>query len=212
MSADPLQLAVATLRAGLDVSAVDTAAQARAEHWCRQPAWPARSVALPLAVGVDPREWPAHLVAHAAQAPAELLWHALAAHLRLPPADDPAITPEALQGWARNAGFALPLALQRLLDFMRAVLPRDAGTEPDAAGPALRRAEAEATLLGAALAQVTREPAACIDEAGYYAATRIAARVFAQAVVWFPMSPPPFTREEAEALIARWLPPTPEFP
>lgn len=211
MSTDPLHLAVARLREGLDVMATDATAQQRAERWCKHAAWPAHSVALPLALGVDPADWAAHVARRNAQAQAELLWQALAVHLRLPPDEDTAIAPEAVAHWARNAGFALPLALQRLLDFMRTVLPQEAVAEEGAARPALLRAEAEATLLGAALAQVTRDPAACVDDGGYYDAARIAARVFAQAVVWFPLGPPPFAREEAVTLIARWLPAAPEI-
>jgi hypothetical protein len=199
-------MAVALLREGVDAMATDPAAQQRVEHWCKQAGWPARSVALPLALGVDPAAWQAHVAQQAAQPQAELLWHSLATHLQLSPALDPVITPEALQGWARHAGFALPLALQRLLDFMRAVLPREATPALAAAAPTPLRAEAEVTLLGAALAQVTRQPAGCVDAAGYYDAVRIVAAIYAQAVLWFPFGPPPFTREEAVTLIARWLP------
>ena len=196
---------------GIDPQDVGAAAQARAEHWVKLPEWPARTVALGLLVGVDP-EGDTLLLTHPRHRPHALpLWEALAASLGLTAQDDTALSPLKLRSAAERLGLDWPLALTRVLDFVSTVLPERAPeAEREAAQAQLQAAEDRTTLLGAALAIVARSPGACLDEAGYWDATRVARLIYQQAVYWFPLAPPGLNEAEAARLIARYLPATAE--
>lgn len=196
---------------GIDPQDVGTAAQARAEHWAKLPEWPVRSVGIALLVGVDPTH-ETQLLTHARFGSHALpLWEALAAALGLAVQDNTGVSPSKLRSAAERLGLDWPLALTRVLDFVSAVLPeRASAADREAAQAQIHTAEDRTTLLGAALAVVTRTPAACLDEAGYWDATRIARLIYQQAVYWFPLAPPHLNEAEAAQLIARYLPATAE--
>ena len=207
---EPLSLHLGALRTALNVdsSAVDLDTQRRVELWAKRSEWAARSEALPLLVGADPDDW-ASLPASPSNARHEgALWQALAATLGLGPDSDTPISPTRLRSAAEANGLDLPLALARVLDFITAVLSPAAGDQPDPA-PLLQAAEDRLTVLGAALALLARTPDRCVNEAGYYDASRLAGAIFQQAVYWFPLGPPSLDEAAAARLIARWLPSPP---
>jgi len=192
---------------GIDPQDAGAAAQALAEHWAKLPEWPARTVGLALLVGVDPTH-ETQLLTHARYRSHALpLWEALATALGLAVQDDTGMSPSKLRSAAERLGLAWPQALTRVLDFVSAVLPERAfEADREAAQAQIQTAEDRTTLLGAALAVVARTPAACLDEAGYWDATRIAHHIYRQAVYWFPLAPPGLNEAEAAQLIARYLP------
>lgn len=198
--------ALAEARRLLAIDAADATLQPLFEQWLKAEQWRAQGEALPLLVGCAPARW-GQAAGEAARGAAQPLWQALVREIGCAPADDPPLSPFRLRQWAQREGLALPSALTRVLDFIGAVLPALAVPVNDTPIPG--HDEDRVTLLGAALAMVTRYPARCVDAEGYYDAARIVAQVFAQAVVWFPLGPPAFSQADAVALVARWLPDAP---
>jgi hypothetical protein len=189
---------VARLRAALGVQAEAAAMSALYETWLSRDAWHVPNEALPLLVGVDPAHWRDALDVESAA------WaHALAARLAAALAGAEAVTPAALRTWAREQGTGLPACAEQLLDFIASVLP---GTRDDGAMPAaVARAAEREILLGAALALVTRFPAQCRDEHGFFDGGLIADQVLAKAVLWFPREPPQASRDDIAALFETYL-------
>lgn len=194
--------AVTALRAGAAVHDVDTPTQQRFERWARREHWRLREEALPLLVGFEPSDWRAHLEATGTSAIADALLDTLARDLGVDPSAS--VAPLAIGDWARSHGVRVPLALERLLDFISGVLPPAADDRRKPQDDVLRAQERE-ILLGAALLLVTKEPAACVDEDGYYSPPQIARLILARARLWFPLAPPTLDEAAIATLIGRWI-------
>lgn len=203
----PLVRAVDALRVGLDVDATDAATQMRYEAWAQRETWRLGDEAAPLLVGLTPADWPGHIAGSERAAWAEALMVALSHGLGVSREDE--VAPLRVRAWAQQHGIRLPLALGRVLDFIASVLPQASeGAAAESEAEVLRAQERE-TLLGAALMLVTKEQAACLDEAGCYSPEKIARLIRARALLWFPLAPPALDEAAIAQLIARWIaPPT----
>ncbi|MGE0483339.1 MAG: hypothetical protein AB7Q81_04315 [Gammaproteobacteria bacterium] len=191
---------MARLRAALGVEPDDAALSALYETWLMRDVWRLADEALPLLVGVDPDNW-----ANALGAGSATWANALMTQLASAPgiAGEEAVAPAGLRAWARERGTALPACAEQLLDFIASVVP---GVRDESAAPAaVARAAEREILLGAALALVTRFPAQCRDEHGFFDGGLIADQILAKAALWFPLEPPRAGRDEIATLLESYL-------
>ncbi len=198
--------ALLALRVSVTPDAIDHDTQRLFEQWIKLPQWFARSEALALVVGIDPAQWITYLQAREAETHEFALWQILAASLGCDEDDDPPVSPTVIHAWTQRVGIALPLALARLFEFLSRVLPEYRDDQSNSAAQTqIQQSEDRVTVLGAALSLVSKTPALCIDEDGYFNSAKIAELVFRQAVFWFPLAPPQLTQAEAAELIGKWL-------
>lgn len=189
------------LRPGVDLDDTSLETRQMIEHWLMRETWQIADEALPLIVGVAPRQWAEFVNANGLATAAT---QAVAA-LR----DDPgatgndALDPGAVQHWARRHHVRLPAALDEVLGFIARVLPSTPAA-PGAADAAGVAAERE-LVLGAALALVTRFPAQCRDPQGFFDGAAIADLMLQQAARWFPLAPPTLGRDDIAKLLETYL-------
>jgi hypothetical protein len=196
--------ALTVLRDGVEFDAIDQATQIFYESWVKREAWRVRTEALPLAVGVDPSQWEAHLARVDGSSAATALGADLATYCGVEIARDDDVSPGQVRQWMRAMNASLPISLARLLDFIGVTLPQSAPGSL-ATRAEQRILEERCTMLGAALSLITKTPAQCLDSDGYFDCVRIARLIFAQAVYWFPLEPPELSETDVVDLLRQWV-------
>ena len=200
---DTLHVAIDALRVGLDVTASDVAYQELFESWLTREQWLLASEAVPLIIGVAPDAWPAHIKRHSLSEASRQLCEQLCTQLQC--AADDAIEVMRVYAWAREQRISLPLAFERVVEFVVQVLP-GAVIEHYADTPAGAAAGDERErILGAALALVTRFPQQCRDHNGFFDAGQIADLLLEKGAVWFPLTPPEMSRDAIATLLETYL-------
>ena len=190
---------VAALRTGVDHLNPDVAYQIVYETWLTRGSWLVEHEALPLLVGVEPSQWPGHVERHALSRIREGALRTLIDAFGCAPTA--ALEPQRLAQWARQHDIALPLPFARVLQFLQQVFPAVQAGVPDAAAATASDSE---RVLGAALALVSRFPAACRGADGVSSDT-LTTLILAQAPEWFPNGPPALSRDDIVAVLERYL-------
>ena len=200
--------AVASLREGTDFDSLATPKQQLYERWLKCARWPARSVALPLLIGVDPDDWPAHLRRGSLASTEQRLWDAYC-ESNGRNRQDHDVEAGAVISWFRRSDCALPPSCARIYEFIERVNlgsqtgPTDAA-EREADDRYARLAERE-VVLGAALSLVSKMPDRCRDEHGFIDGKATAALIQQFATRWFPTQAPMMSEADMAALLERWL-------
>lgn len=200
MPADRAQLC-AQLRCAVDSDDLSPTQQALYEAWLSRDRWQLVEEAVPLIVGVGPDTWPQYVLQHELDQESAMFAAILAEDFGCQL--DGAIDATDLRDWSRRTGIALPSACDRLLDYIASVLPATPVPAP-AAEQQAAAAERE-VVLGAALALVTRFPAQCRDDNGFFDGQRIAGLMLEKAALWFPLEPPSMDRDAIAALLEGYL-------
>lgn len=198
--ATPARL-VAVLRTGVDYLAPDVPYQIVYETWLTRETWHIEREALPLLVGVEPSLWPGHVERHALTQTREAALRALVDAFGCAPTA--ALQPQRLAQWARRHEIVLPLPFARVLEFLQQVLPAVQSTSVP--GAAAATASDNERVLGAALALISRFPAACRGADGGVSSDTLTTLILSQAPEWFPTGPPALSRDDIVAVLERYL-------
>jgi hypothetical protein len=192
---------IAALRVGVDHRAESVAYQVVYETWLTRECWLIDGEALPLLVGVDPLQWSAHIERHSLARASRSALHTLVAEFECAPTA--ALEPQRIAQWARRHDIELPAPFARVLEFLQRVLP--APQQTIVAGADAATASDRELVLGAALALLSRFPAACRSANGKLSSDTLAALILAQAPEWFPLGPPALGHDDIVALLERYL-------
>lgn len=200
---DTVHDAIDALRTGLDITSSEVAYQELFEAWLTRERWLLAAEAVPLIIGVAPGAWSIHIKRHSLGQASRQLCEQLCAQLQC--AADDAIDVMRLYAWTREQRVSLPLAFERVVEFVVQVLPSAAIERcADMHAGAVAGDERE-RVLGAALALVTRFPQQCQDHNGFFDAGRIADLLLEKGAVWFPIAPPDMNRDAITNLLESYL-------
>jgi hypothetical protein len=178
------------------------------ENWLKQDRWDLGSEGLPLLFGADPADWADWLKDGDFAAAADQLY--LRIKNRVLRNGDDGVTPLSLYQLARSAGYAVPPAYERLIQFIVSTVKSPlVVTEPDggvlAGVPATAASGAREQVVGAAFSILSKWPERCRDERGMVDAERIVSLIESQPVLWFNAPQSPLAHSEMIGLLNRWL-------